>query len=475
MKYQTILTLSTPKVDTLKHLSDHGLSVEFTDKRKDLIEQLRGIPYGKVVINAGASAITIWRAGDVTLTDLRLASHACMELPRHEKFTFSSHSRLRELGAHGFGVSLQAAYNSLAWRVLRRVCMGRPLESLLVPTNGADADVLHSWLKSSGWVLLGESGFRSFALSQERIKAKAKVSDEEYRLEGATREAERLTHSRAEGAKWALENAIGESKRELEKVMFDLKTLSATEPSVGQTQDEWMTSIQISCGYALIRTYGYPNSYCIPKKPAQWSHDIISANYTASVKGDTLKLSSGIVCEVPASSVLTWLKGEAATPRTRYGALERLNGRTETGEPISLIKCGCHRIDPSSLGSEWAEAMRPTHEVRHVPETPALFWHEHQAEIRERLKAVKLHQIKQTRDIVAKRILSKRNELKSAKLWDLPESVERRKTEAEAQLARMREALTELKADIAKFPSLCPLEVANSNAMAFVNTLTVRR
>lgn len=213
----------------------------------------------------------------------------------------------------------------------------------------------------------------------------------------------------------------------------------------------------------------------MPKKSAQWSHDIATPNYAASLEGDRVKLSSGIVCGASASDLLAWLKGESKPLRTRYGTMERMDGRTDSGDPISLIKCGCHLVDPSNLGQEWADVMRPTHAIHHVPEVPALYWQEQQDEIRDRLKTAKLSQIEQTRKTLAKRILDRRKELMDAILWDRPESIERRKAESEAQLSTMRDGIAALKLDLDKFPDVCPLETANANAMAFLNTLTVRR
>jgi hypothetical protein len=111
-----------------------------------------------------------------------------------------------------------------------------------------------------------------------------------------------------------------------------------------------------------------------PAVSARYSVDLIRANYTVKRgEGGALVLSSGIVCPFDENTALAWLRGTGPAPVTNYGTCRKIETCDDTGAPLVLIACGCHRIDVArDLGGEFADLLKPAHKAELLEGKPAL-------------------------------------------------------------------------------------------------------
>jgi hypothetical protein len=136
----------------------------------------------------------------------------------------------------------------------------------------------------------------------------------------------------------------------------------------------------MGCGVQIGRVYQSENQLKysprahFPAQQARYSVDLVRANYTVR-RGENgaLLLSSNIVCPFDEQTALAWLRGEGPAPSTRYGVCRKIETCTDTGAPLVLIGCGCHKIDVArDLGGEFAELLKPTHKAELIEGTAAL-------------------------------------------------------------------------------------------------------
>jgi hypothetical protein len=383
---------TTVKVDNLKHISDHGLSVVFTEKKLSALVDFLASRDGKTDLSAGKSSLEITKLGNVVMTRLHLATSGSGYW--HEAIHYCDavaglSYKIRRQGGKG---------EQDAFDTLRGVIFGayttsenskydqnkQTLPPIWFPKFGADSDKLREWLKKFAWTLTGAHGLR--AQAEEKISADRKqaVRSAKNSLDYLERELERLKSETPETFRDAHERARVQTAEKLAiaaeriaQVEKDLAQVAFSETA--QSAEDQLT--EISQRYGARFSQGVWNSEIgnytakilnFAETRETISPEIRSPNYVATIgaDGETVSLSSGIACTFRRSEIVEWLKGEKNAPQTRYGTVEKFETATFDGKPRVLLRCGCHLVDASSIDAELASLLAPTHVVTKVPASP---------------------------------------------------------------------------------------------------------
>lgn len=416
------------KVDNLRHISDHGMSVEFSCPRlAEFVRQTHAIQDGTVKIKAGESRLTIVRLGRVTKT--------------MAFFSVGSHRRNSiHYSADGMKHTVaEVSSGSLAFEILDSVLFGEPLPHVFVPNSGEKQDRLREVLKKDGWALCGESGMRAQALEGRIARLRVDVSSARSSANYAERQLEKAKAITPETCAMERANHRAWTLQELAKIETLTQTLTQTVAE--------LPSLDVPSLESLARENGAWRSYsdseiCFPSKAAGFSHELIRANYLATVEGDKITLSSGIVCAFGVSALSAWLRGETTAPRTQYGSVARLDGRDDGGNPISLLQCGCHRIAIPENCAELRALLTPKHSVISTPGEEKIGISEvapFRARLAEKL-AEKLAELKERRSNAIEREVRKRDESHKTEL-EIPQNVAKAQKDFDFENERLSKAI----------------------------------
>ena len=380
------------KVDNLRHLSDHGLAVVFTDRKLSALVEFLNSRDGKTELKAGKSTLEITKLGNVVMTRLHLATSGSGYW--HETIHYSD-----AVAGLSYKIKRQDGKGEQdAFDTLRGVIFGayktsenykydqkdQTLPPIWFPKFGADADRLREWLKKFAWTLTGSHGLR--AQAEEKISADRKqaVRSAKNHLDYSERELERLKSETPETFRDAHERARVQTA---EKLALAAERIAQIEKDLAQTKFSETSAnaaeqiAEISQRYGVYFLQGVWNSETrnytdkiryFPETRETISPEIRSPNYVATIAadGETVSLSSGIACSFRRSEIVAWLKGEKSAPQTRYGTVEKFYTATHDAQPRTLLRCGCHLVDASSIDSELASLLTPTHVVTKVPASP---------------------------------------------------------------------------------------------------------
>jgi hypothetical protein len=342
---------SSLKVDNLRHISDHGLAVQFTDRKLAAMVEHLNSRDGVTRLTAGQSSLTLTRLGNVTLTEAFWSVGT-----RHE-------NRIHYLDGD-LKYSFAESVDSDAFAALRSVIFGAPMPRIFTPTNGAQQDALRTHLARYAWTLAGVSGLRAHALEH----------DEQLLREGVSNAATRVRTVRNE-----LEGAGSETPEFYGAQRAGIKDRHGREAGYYSLQADtirkWLAMSELPVEARRSAGVIHPTYYAagpyLPATASTSSHPVRIANYSATVSSEgQISLSSGIGCEFTLPRLLQWLKGEANAPQTRYGAITKVACSTPDGRPTYLLKCGCHWVDAARCSSELAELLKPDFTVDVVPGRP---------------------------------------------------------------------------------------------------------
>lgn len=389
------------KVDNLKHLSDHGLAVEFADEQlKELVNSLK--KDGITDLEAGQSSLCLVTVGRVTFTKLFLARGS---------YTIHKVHYLDE--AAGLKFTHAKSSNEEAFETLRAVILKGSLPSIWRTRTGAGQDTLREWVKQWGWTLTGESGLRAMAVKKAKEQISAQISAIEYNIRSNS----------ADLARFNSRDFRAEINREREQALKNIKFFRKSQddsdvlyeklakiPAEREPVSNEVNSTSIFYNFGIRQSYDRQDDgkciprYQLPGAARSVSHPVIRPNYTVSLEedGESIRLSSGIKCDVTLSQFIRWMKGETTAPRTTYGHFSVVEGATESLQPIKLIRCGCHLVDPSNLSEEVRELMKPSHTVTVSEGTKTLYWPEDRDAILERGK----EKVNATKEMFRNRIAS---------------------------------------------------------------------
>jgi hypothetical protein len=361
---------SSLKVDSLKHLHDHGLSVRFTDpKLVSLVEHLNSKD-GKTVLSAGKSALTVTRFGRVVLTEAfwnvgsrRVAAIHYADAPAQLKFSLS-----REGGS---GADSENAFNTL-----RAVIFGGSLPIIFRPNTGADQDKLRAFLRSYAWTLSGEAGMRSRALASAGAALRSDISLAKNSLSYAERELARLRENTFEifrkqhvNIRQHCANRLSAIDAKLDAVATDCAVnFSALSEEQLKELSARYGAYSRFLGVSASRFSGYDFAFSAVAESI--SPPRVRNNYVATIgtDGETITFNSGIQCPFTVSRLLAWLRGQAPAPRTTYGEVKKLERTSRDGLPIVVLQCGCHEIDAVATSPAlFSELLKPSHSVSIVP------------------------------------------------------------------------------------------------------------
>jgi len=398
------------KVDNLRHISDHGMSVEFSCPRlSEFVRQTHELQDGTIKIKAGESRLTIVRLGHITKTIAFFSVGSCRRQAIHYSADGMKHT-----------VS-ETSSGSLVFEILDAVLFGEPLPHVFKPNSGEKQDRLRDVLKKDGWALAGESGMRAQALEGRVSRLKSDVNSARNSANYAERLLEKAKAITPETCATERANHRAWTLAELAKVETLTQTLTQTVAELPTLDGARLESLARENG--AWRSYN-DSETCFPSIPAGFSHDLIRANYLATVDGDKITLSSGIVCSFGVSTLSAWLRGETSAPRTQYGSVSRLDGRDDGRNPISLLQCGCHRIAIPENCTELRLLLTPTHSVVSTPgmgKVGISSVEPFRARLAEKL-AEKLAELKERRSIAIEREVRKREESHKTEL-DIPANV----------------------------------------------------
>lgn len=370
MKLSKSAIPSALKVDNLRHIHDHGLSVRFTDpKLISLVEHLNSKD-GKTVLSAGKSSLTLTRFGRIVLTEAfwnvgsrRVAAIHYSDSSAQLKFTLS-----REGGS---GADSENAFNTL-----RAVIFGGSLPSIFRPNTGAGQDSLRAFLKSYAWTLSGEAGMRSRALASAGASLRSDISSAENSLSYAERELARLRENTPENFRSMHSNIRQHCANRLSAIDAKLSAVATdcTANFSALSEDEIKNLSTRYGAYSRFdersatRLSGY--AFAFSAVPESISPPRIRNNYSAAIAadGETITFNSGIHCPFTVSRLLAWLRGQLPAPRTSYGEVTKLERTSRDGLPVVVLQCGCHEIDAVATSPAlFGELLKPAHSVSIVP------------------------------------------------------------------------------------------------------------
>lgn len=371
--------IKVPKflVGDLRHMSDHGLTTQFACPKKQAY-YLSIRKDGITRIEAGDSHIILHTIGRVTFTDLYLAQGGYKI--RHAHY-------MDEAANLRFTIKRDGDQDEVAHDVLKAVILGRdmPNQFRSARSHGSVQDTHRSWLKSFAWTLAGEAGMRAKALEGLRAGIKSEINSIDYNLRQKSYEIGRFDSRNFD------EEIVSARKRAKSTIEHNNKKEAAIRNAYTKAEEEdfsegWEKKCDVGGSYynapehlrllGMTRRdpYGQVMRLVMPAVSCMMNYPVHSANYTATRDGDTIRLSSGIVCEVTASRALAWIKGEAEAPNTRYGLCSKIEASTPGGLAIILVKCGCHYLDLRNLGEDFAAALVPTHTVTIASGKPEIVW-----------------------------------------------------------------------------------------------------
>ncbi len=365
-------------VDNLVHIHDHGVAVEFTDPQLAALVQTLTVD-GEYKLESGHSWLKVITRGRVTYTHLFLAHGS------YHKKAFHYYDNTPGLPAPLKFRQEDVAGTSYAFEMLEAVIFtGKAPRIIETHTAGEvdnAADFLTNQIKDGGigWCFFGEAGMRAKAVDNATKNAAGRIDSAEVTLRDARNSLEHKTNQNVDDLIKGNLKTWHDSLRRGKKVLADkLRLLRAPlEPGFAGFSSADRTLFTQLFGYQQ-RIYDFefmslPEGSCywpsLPGHEAASTPMIMRPNYKAVIgEDDTITVDSGIKVPFKASEVMAWLRGESTTPlRTPYGDLQKLEASTPEGQPVCYLKAGCHVIDASLCGGEWAELMKPAHEVVHVP------------------------------------------------------------------------------------------------------------
>ena len=380
------------KVDNLRHLSDHGLAVVFTDRKLSALVEFLASRDGKTELKAGKSSLEITKLGNVTMTRLHLATsgtgywwetiHYCDAVAGLSyKIKRQDGNGERDAFDSLRGVIFGAYTTSENYRYDQT---NQTLPPIWFPKFGAEADKLREWLKKFAWTLTGSHGLRAKAEKKIADDRNAAVRSEKNHLDYQERELERMksetpetfrdSHERARVQTAERLAAAAERIEQVEKDLAQVAFSETAESAANQlTEISQRYGARWSQGTWDSSIAGYKSQTLhFPETRETISPEIRSPNYVAQIgaDGETVSLSSGIACSFRRSEIIAWLKGEKPAPVTRYGTVQKLESATHDGKPRLFLCCGCHLVDASSIDSELATLLTPSHTVTKVPASP---------------------------------------------------------------------------------------------------------
>lgn len=360
------------KVDNLRHLHDHGLSVRFTDPKLVALVEYLGGKDGKTTLNAGKSSLTVTRFGRVVLTEAfwnvgsrRVCAIHYADASAQLKFSLS-----REGGSGEDSVN--------AFNTLKAVIFGGALPPIFRPVMGAGQDALRAFLKSYAWTLSGEAGMRSRAIAGAGAALRSDVSSAKNSLSYAERELERLNSNTPESFRTLHANTRANCAARLDTISKKLEEVATdcTANFSALSEDEIKNlsarygafSRWVGVGASTFRLSGY--AFAFSEVPESISPPRVRGNYSAKIEadGETVTFNSGIHCPFTVSRLLAWLRGQAPAPRTSYGDVKKLERTSKDGAPVVVLQCGCHEIDAVATSPAlFGELLKPTHAVTLTP------------------------------------------------------------------------------------------------------------
>ena len=343
------------KVDNLRHVSDHGVSVEFGETQlKNWIDGFRIPATGNYSFKAGKSTLEVIRFNEVTLTDATFASSG-------RDWNVRS---LHYLGRDGVKFTFREGQGSEIFSALMSSIFGQALPSFFSPRFGSEQDGLRTWYKANGWALFGIAGLRAKGLATQASFLENAVKSAESGLYYGKTELDRFDKSDLAGGLAYAKKRYGDlnesAKQELIENRENLDNAKAGILDANKAE---------KLGAFTNSSYNYETGkydvkkVFFPSVNARYSHPVKSPNYSATLDGQSIRLSSGIVCPFDATQALAWLKGDLKTLRASYGELERYELSTPDAKAWVGVKCGCHWIDARNLSPEFADLLTPKHTV----------------------------------------------------------------------------------------------------------------
>jgi hypothetical protein len=389
---QTSAPKTTLKVDNLRHLSDHGLAVVFTDRKLSSLVEFIASRDGKTELSAGKSSLEITKLGNVTMTRLHLATSGSgywHETMHYADAVAGLSYKIKRQGGKG---------EQDAFDTLRGVIFGahttsetnrydqkdQTLPPIWFPKFGADSDKLREWLKKFAWTLTGAHGLRAQAEQKISADRKEAVRSAKNSLEYLERELERTKSETPETFRDSHERArvqaaeklaiaagrIAQAEKDLAQTKFFETSANAAE-QIAEISQRYGARFSQGTWNSEMRNYTDKILHFSETRETI-SPEIRSPNYVAKIgaDGETVSLSSGIACSFRRSEIVAWLKGLKNPPQTRYGEVEKFHTATQDAKPRVLLRCGCHLVDASSIDAELASLLVPTHTVTKVPASP---------------------------------------------------------------------------------------------------------
>ena len=368
------------KVDNLKHVSDHGLAVQFDNPQLQAwVDGMRG--NGVHECKAGESKLKLTVLGRLCITELHLAvgDRKIRNLHYYDPVTELSYTQC--------DCSTQAILIHLIFG--GRTHWDSSFRGVAAYTSSRISG-LQRWAKDDAWAILGESGMRAKAIEKACEPLAILVKKAKERADDA--KSISVVFSKRN-----LELELANMKKEQSKLLAERqKAIEECQIKIGMAQDANASE----ASWTQLRTKDY-NNICI-----RYVHDgdnyaylrgwrgtsnpaLVVPNYDVSMVDGAFKLSSGIACDVTLDQMLAWLRGQTEAPKSKYGIVTRVETRDGSMQPRLLFQVGCHIVDLCALHPELDELLQPTHTVVGEPDVSDLAWtEENMNAIRQRLVSI---------------------------------------------------------------------------------------
>lgn len=354
------------KVDNLRHISDHGSLAQFADEAKAEAVRAAFFTDGVTRITAGQSRIEIETLGHVSET------RAFFSVGSNHVHNLHYRDNLLKYKFEAAGGGKGDAYDHLKFIIFSGYA---PSSTRLTYArkSAANSDEFRTWFKKYSWVFAGENGLRAQAINAQMESKRSATFAAQNMLQRATDTAKyhELTDyakARADILTSANYNTKRSKRTENELIEIREKVLNAQDLTVFQ---DW--KIRQECGYSSIyRPYSEGgDAIAFRGTPETTNPRRVTPNYSATVDGEKITLSSGLVCPFSYTSLIQFLKNDRPI-NTSYGLVKKLETADAEGNPKILITCGCHIVDAAKINEQLAQLLTPSHKITVTPATPEL-------------------------------------------------------------------------------------------------------
>lgn len=353
-------------IEDLRHIADHGLTVEFENQKKTEYLAAFAKSDEKVLrLQAGQREVVIVKVSQHCHYVCRGIVGANRDLTSMRVFY---HERVVAPGVC-FDIDKRVEFSSLA------AYTARTFKSLLDGTATRESlcyDVTREHLKDYSWIFFGEVGLRALAYARtvtDKMDAKEdrlhlSVTEDEAELKKIQNPAHRGDVLRV------LENQHKE-RMDAWRKRYHHRAWLVKALRDAPDRDE-ISRMLLRCSWPGVRSCGAEPgcTWSTEAEDLRFDPPYEEPNYYLTGSDGKYKLSSGVKVPVTLDQLKAFLEGKVAVLNSPYGVITLRHASTSEGEPVTYLKCGCHLVDVSRVPE--IESLLPKKPVTRKEAVPAM-------------------------------------------------------------------------------------------------------